>query len=211
MRFTFICFCIFWGFNSSAQKIIIETKLSRTLYCGIDNPVSIWIEGYSPKELNYNVDIGEIISKSETGSLVWRICTSNVFSAKLKVSVNQKVIQEITFRVKRLPTPDILLPGNSHASPFSKIIWQGIRADIKDFAFEGIFCKIVSYDVTIAIKDSKDTIRLINKGAFINKENIPYFEKLKPGDIVFISNVSVKVGCATDIYIIDQVFKRAIY
>lgn len=211
MKFTFICFCIFWVFNSSAQNIIIETKLSRTLYCGIDNPVSVWIEGYSPKELNYNVDVGEIISKSETGSLVWRICTSNVFSAKLKVSVKQKVIQEITFRVKRLPTPDILLPGNSHAYPFSKIIRQGIRADIKDFAFEGIFCEIVSYDVLIAIKDSKDTINLINKGAFVNKENIPYFEKLKPGDIVFINNVSVKVGCATQIYIIDQVFRREIY
>lgn len=211
MKFILLTIYTFLAFNTTAQKVFIETELSRTLYCGIDNSISIWVEGYNTQELSYTVDAGEIISIDKSGRLVWRICSSNILRAKLIISSRKKIIQEIIFLVRKIPPPSISIPGKDHRFPFSSFLWHGIRADIQSFIVEGIMCEVVSYDVNMTFKDSNDTIKFINKGAFLNKENIPYFNKLKPGDTVYVYNVEVKVGCATQTYLINEVFKRVIY
>ena len=210
MRLIFNCISLILALNTSGQKVFVETKLNRVIYCGIDNPISVWVEGSNLKDLSYAVDVGEIISKNDSGNLVWRICTSNIFIAKLKISSKKKVIREITFLIKKLPAPRILVPGENHHSPISKISWQGIRADIIDFTFEGIYCKIVRYNIKILYNKTKDTTTLTNKGSFLNKENTTYFNKLTPGDTVIVYNVEVKVGCAAEVYMINEVFKRVI-
>jgi GldM C-terminal domain len=211
MKFALLCLCAVFLCKASAQKVFVETKLSNTIYYGIDNPVIVWVEGYNPRELNYSVDVGEIISKKDSGKFVWRVCTNIVTTATLKVSHKQKLVAEIIFVVKKIPSPTVRIPENNHHSSFSKIIWQGIRADVMDFVFEGISCEIMSYDISIAFNETKDTVKIKNKGAFLNKENIPYFNKLKPGDSVFVYNVEVKVGCIAEVYMIKEIFKRAIY
>jgi gliding motility-associated protein GldM len=166
----------------------VSADAVKVLYIGLDNPLTVSGGSAGAEKTNASINNGSLQNKGG-GKYVAQV--SNPGEAVISVSVEGKNGGDFKFKVKRIPDP-IPVVGKSYGGviPANEFKGQqGVRAELKDFVFEGVEYNIVSYTfvanggpfVTLAYNP--------NQGAAFNAQTRAIIEKCTAGVSVTIDDI----------------------
>ena len=115
-------------------------------------------------------------------------------TATINVTVEGKTTP-FEFRVKRVPDPVAMIGASSGGRIATNAIkaQQGVRADLRDFVFEGVKFDIVSYVFYATGNGFQEGAQVSqNAGAYFNAESKRLLEKCKPGSTVVIDEIKAR-------------------
>jgi hypothetical protein len=70
---------------------------------------------------------------------------------------------------------------------------QGVRADLRDFVFEGVKFEIVGYTVYATGRGFEDQAQYSpNSGAYFNSESKRILDKLRPGSTLVLDEIKAR-------------------
>jgi hypothetical protein len=170
--------------------LVVSTDKTRVFYKGLPNPLSI-TGGGGAEKVNVTVEgAGASITKSGAGQYLVN-CTQ---LGSVMVNVNDgKVSQKISIPVKRVPDPLAIVGksagGNMAASVFR--VQQGVIADLRDFVFEGIQFKVVSFIVIATGKGFDEPEFAEVNGAAFSGGAKDLVRRCQPGTTVVIGEIKV--------------------
>lgn len=96
----------------------ISLSAMNVMYLGIDNPVTIAVANYNPKDIKVTMENGSILKKDgDYYNYIARPKTIGM--ASLLIYTGEKLIQKAEFRVKRVPDP-VAMIGNKKGGEVSK-------------------------------------------------------------------------------------------
>jgi hypothetical protein len=167
----------------------VSADAVKVLYIGLDNPLTI-TGGTKGAEATQATITNGSLKNLGGGKFV-----ANV-SAPGKTTINVVVDGKSTpfdFRVKNVPNPIAMIGQNEGGRVAANVIksQQGVRADLRDFVFEGVKFDIVGFTVyaTGAGFAEQPGISL-NSGAYFNADSKRVLEKLRPGSTLVIDEIS---------------------
>lgn len=190
------------GSTASVQKKVEYTVGSPTgasvsadavkvLYIGLDNPLTI-TGGTAGDEKTSASMSGGNLSKVGAGKYIARV--SSPGEATVNVTVEGKTTP-FKFRVKRVPDPTPMVgASNGGRIPANAIkAQQGVRADLRDFVFEGVKFEIMSFVVYGTGRGFEEQPGISqNGGAYFNGESKRVLDKLRPGSTLVIDEIRAK-------------------
>ena len=191
---------------------MVKNDAVQPIYKCVDNPVTVQVDHYKPSELTIKVSTGTVIKTNDSGSYNWKVFDCQDKVATVKIYCHNQFIKSIKFHLKRIPDPVAMIGPHegSCRGGFPKIQKQeGIRAELRDFIFEGIQPNVMSFHVTIKkanYNGIKDTILIAdNKGALFNPQVKKMIESLEPGDTVMFDKIMVLVGCEASLRAVKNI------
>jgi gliding motility-associated protein GldM len=172
------------GINVSADAV-------KVLYIGLDNPVSVTGGSKGAEAIQAKIDNGEMTSQGG-GKFIVRPETPG--KATVTVAVDGKVTTA-DFRVKNVPSPTPMV-GNSSGGRISANAFKanaGLRAELKDFVFEGVKYSVSSFVIICTGKGFESTGPKYtqNSGAYFSPEAKGFIEMCKPGSSVIFTDIVV--------------------
>lgn len=121
--------------------VAVSAEKMNVFYIGVPNPVSIAVAGLFPEQIEPQISAnGEIIYDAKTGRATVIVNGGNETSVQLynKSGKQKKLIDEIKFRIKRIPDPVASVFGKKEGSiSKGELIAAGcILAKLENFDFE---------------------------------------------------------------------------
>jgi GldM C-terminal domain len=189
---------------SLSQHIAVSADKNNILYIGVDNPISITVEGISCNDIIVKTDNGSIskyknCSYSFRGSKPGR--TDIILYKKVKAKL--KEIGRRAFRLKNIPVPSFYIAqyGSNYfysdfnnkgkANKVALAAQQYVRAELENFDFQANFL-IDSFSVKIFSGDSCKTKLFFNISNKISQQITDAFSILKNDDIVIFHKIYAK-------------------
>jgi len=179
--------------NSEVAKQEYITAVSPTkmnvLYIGVDNPVSIAVTGAENGKITAEIDNGKITG--ENGNYIVRVQTLGVTT--ITVKVDEKIITQSKFRVKRVPDPIAIINGigNSTELTKEKLLNAG-----------GIAIVLLNFDFDLRFDLVEFTLSAFPLGGFMQSEKSTSYKFSKPqielinstksGDKIYIEDIQAK-------------------
>ena len=170
----------------------VSADAVKVLYIGLDNPLTITGGSAGAEKTQASLNGGGSLKSLGGGKYI-----ANVTSPG-KVTVNVTVEGKTTpfeFRVKRVPDP-VAMIGQSNGGRIPANAFkaqQGVRAELRDFVFEGVKYDIVSYVVYATGAGFTETAGISqNGGAYFNSESKRIIEKCRPNSTVVIDEIKAK-------------------
>lgn len=179
-------------YQASSQNFAIGLDKMNVFYIGLDNPLTIAVEGYSLKDIIVKVDNGKV-SKSY-GSYTYTAGKPGKATITLYVKVNGKVkkIGSNDSRVKNLPYPVFKIGSGREKVPKVEIANQlYVRAELEGFDIDVRYL-IDSFTVCIVSSDTCKFTTHLNIGNKLSDEIRNDFQQLKQNDIVIFKNIYFK-------------------
>jgi gliding motility-associated protein GldM len=175
----------------SPTGISVSADAVKVLYVGLDNPVTISGGAKGAEAVTARIDNGSIRS---AGGGKYIVNVSNPGNASISVTVDGKTTP-FNFRVKNvpLPTPMVGMSAGGSVSVNAFKSNQGVRAELKDFVFEGVKYTVTNYAIICTGKGFESTgpkYTMVN-GAYFNSEARQYIEMCRPGSSVIFYNIVV--------------------
>jgi hypothetical protein len=166
------------GFAVSADKMNVA-------YVGIDNPLTIVVEGYDCKQLVVSVDNG-ILEKTHDCEYNYKPETSGKHDiiVKVKTVKGLRDLGIVVYRVKAIPDPIVSLGRTGH---FAQLNMLGPEVRLNDFDFEA---KFIVKDFTFEVKRENEVIHSVfNEGQLYSGKVKAINERLYPGDTIIVKNI----------------------
>jgi len=176
-------------YQVSSQNFAIGLDRMNVFYIGVDNPLTIAVEGYSLKDIIVKVDNGKV-SKSY-GSYIYSAGTPGKATITLYAKVNGKVkkIGSNDFRVKYFPLPIFKIgSGREKVSKVELANQLYVRAELEGFDID-VRYHIDSFTVCIVSSDTCKFTTRLNIGNKLSDEIRNDFQQLKQNDIVIFKNI----------------------
>ena len=169
----------------------VSADAVKVLYIGLENPMTITGGVGGAEQTDARIDNGSIV-KQGGGKYVATVTTPG--KAIITV-IAQGKSTPFEFRVKRVPNPVAMVGasegGRIQANAFKA--QQGVRADLKDFVFEGVKFDVLSYVFYATGSGFAEQPGISqNPGPYFNAESNRIKEKCKPGTTVVLDEVKVK-------------------
>jgi hypothetical protein len=194
-----------------AQKFAVAADKNNILYIGIDNPLSIAVEGITCNEIFIKTYNGTI-SKYENCTYTFRGNKTGRADIILYKKINNKLkeIGRSVFRLKNIPAPSFYIAqygksflyndfnSKNKASKVVLAAQQYVRADLENFDFDIKFL-IDSFTVKILSSDSSSVKTFLNAGNKIKQEVTEAFHNLKNDDIVLFTKIHAKYPDGLDV------------
>ncbi|MEY3152024.1 MAG: hypothetical protein RLZZ333_621 [Bacteroidota bacterium] len=172
------------GVAASADKM-------NVLYIGVDNPLTI-TAGAGSEKVSAQFSAGTI-TKAGGSKYIVRPAAGSYGDQTVTILVDGKSVGKVGFRVKQLPNPTAyvgnLRPGAVPSASFKAM--GGIIAKLEDSEFDAPF-EVVSYRVGALSSDIPDYAPVDNKGPRWAGAAAALINKLKPGALVAITDITVK-------------------
>lgn len=172
------------GVAASADKM-------NVLYIGVDNPLTI-SAGAGSEKVSAQFSAGTI-TKANGSSYIVKPNAGAYGEQTVTVFVDGKPMGKVGFRVKQLPNPTAfvgnLKAGSVPSSSFKAM--GGLIAKLEDSEFDAPF-EVVSYKVGALSSDIPDYAPIDNKGSRWTGAAATLINKLKPGALVAITDITVK-------------------
>jgi gliding motility-associated protein GldM len=169
----------------------VSADAVKVLYIGLDNPLTI-TGGTAGDEKTTASMSGGNLRKVGAGKYIANV--SSVGKATINVSVGGKTTP-FEFRVKRVPDP-IAMVGASQGGrvPANNVkAQQGVRADLRDFVFEGVKFDIVGFTVYATGRGFEEQPGISpNPGAYFNGESKRILDRLRPGSSLIIDEIKAR-------------------
>lgn len=169
----------------------VSADAVKVLYIGLDNPLTISGGSAGAEKTQATISNGSLKSLGG-GKYVAEV--SSPGKATINVTVEGKTTP-FEFRVKRVPDPIAMIGqssgGRTPANAFKA--QQGVRADLKDFVFEGVKFDIVSYVVYATGSGFSENPGISqNGGPYFNETSKRILDKCRPGSTVVIDEIRAK-------------------
>jgi gliding motility-associated protein GldM len=172
------------GINVSADAV-------KVLYVGLDNPLTISGGSKGAEAVKATIDNGSI---KNNGGGKYIVNVDNPGVATVNVTVDGKTTA-FQFRVKNVPLPTPMVGTSSGGSISSNAFKAnaGVRAELKDFVFEGVKYNVTSYVIICTGKGFEATGPKFAQvsGAYFSPEAKQIIEMCKPGSSVIFTDIVV--------------------
>jgi gliding motility-associated protein GldM len=190
------------GSTASVQKKVEYTVGSPTgasvsadavkvLYIGLENPLTITGGTAGDEKTTASITNGSL-KKTGPGKYVANV--SSPGEATVNVSVEGKSTP-FKFRVKRVPDPTPMVGASQGGRiPANAIKAQaGVRADLKDFVFEGVKFDIIGFTLYATGRGFEENPGISpNPGAYFSGESKRILEKSRPGSTIVIDEIKAR-------------------
>lgn len=178
----------------------------NVLYIGVDNPISLNVEGVSASNLRVSItgSGGEI---NKGSSNLYNVKVTSPGECKITIS-GDGINSSKTYRVKRIPDPVAKLSKYSGGSiGFGEFKAQdGVSAFLDNFDFDAK-CNVQGYNLVYQAK-RQDPVESVNSGARFSNKSQQLLQSAKPGDLYYFDNVkAICPGDKADRSINSMVFK----
>ena len=152
------------------QPLVAVSDQMNVIYMGINNPITVAVENFPTEHVMVTSDDVKVIP-TEKGK--YNLQPRFPGKVIIKVQPRGNAIQEIEYRVKRIPDPIARLGfssgGNIKASEF--IYYTEINAYLQCFDLGE--CEITSQEMTVNYQDGRtDPVSVVNKSREFSKETI---------------------------------------
>ncbi len=193
-------FCLLFSLtfvkNTLFAQSVVANEATNLLYVGVDNPLTIIAQGVPPEALEVRISEGTI-TKMATNVTDYVAKVNKSGKVKIETWHQGKKLEEIEFRVKKIPDPYVRLdlPRGSCSGGGSKLTdAKKMVAVLENFNFDAT-CEVVFFHFSYVPKKG-ETIELDNKGASFSAEVINQIKNANPGDVVYFDKV--KTRCPGD-------------
>jgi gliding motility-associated protein GldM len=170
--------------------ISVSTDATRVLYLGLENPVSISGGSVGAEKVKASSSNGSLDDKGN-GKFIAR--PASLGEAVITVSVDNKPTS-FPLKVKRVPDPTPMVGasngGRMAANAFKA--QQGVRAELKDFIFEGVTYNITSFTLVANGGPLSNLQFSPNAGGLFTGDTRRVIEKCGPGTMVSIDEIKAK-------------------
>ncbi|MCR5014007.1 MAG: hypothetical protein K6A28_04450 [Bacteroidales bacterium] len=178
------------SFTVAPPAVSVSATKMNVVYAGIDNPIAI------------GGGVGGEISASATGATLSRIgngtynlrVNGNPSEVVVHVTSQGNNLGSMKFRVKELPKPTAKIDNVSPDGTVSKsalLAANMVRAEMKDFDFEGVKYDVVGYTVKYKTKAGTTKEEKVT-GSRFNETLKSVFNSANPGDIFMFTAIRVK-------------------
>ncbi|MBN8836591.1 MAG: gliding motility protein GldM [Sphingobacteriia bacterium] len=175
----------------SPTGVTVSADAVKVLYIGLDNPVSITGGAKGAEAIQAKIDNGEMVNQ---GGGRYIVRPENAGKATITVSVDGKV-STADFKVKNVPLPTPMVGtstgGRMSANTFKANV--GLRAELKDFVFEGVKYTVTNFLIIGTGKGFEATGPKYtqNQGAYFSADAKNIIEMCKPGSSVIFTDIVV--------------------
>jgi hypothetical protein len=162
----------------------------KVLYVGLDNEISVSGGGKGAEAIQASIDNGSLESL-DNGRYIAHVNTPG--TANITVSVDGKT-ERFPFKVKNVPPPTIMV-GNSAGGKISANVFKanaGVRAELKDFVFEGVKFTVSGYTIICSGTGFESYKYAQVNGAYFDSEARSIIEQCRAGSYVIIQDISVQ-------------------
>jgi gliding motility-associated protein GldM len=172
------------GASVSADKV-------KVLYIGLENPLTITGGSAGDEKTSASMTSGSL-SKVGAGKYIAKVTSPGTTTINVTVEGKSTPFE---FRVKRVPDP-IAMIGQSSGGRIPVNAFkaqQGVRADLKDFIFEGVKFDIISYVVYATGAGFAENAGISqNGGAYFNGDSKRIIERCRPNSTVVIDEIKAR-------------------
>lgn len=175
----------------SPTGVFVSADKVKVLYVGLDNEISVSGGAKGAEAIRASIDNGSLQS---IGNGRYIAHVNSPGTADITVAVDGKSTT-FPFKVKNVPPPTIMV-GNSAGGRISANAFKanaGVRAELKDFVFEGVKYTVTGYTIICSGKGFESTGYKYAQisGAYFNSEARSIIEQCRPGSYVIIQDISV--------------------
>lgn len=168
----------------------VSADAVKVLYIGLDNPLTVSGGSAGAEKTQAIISSGSLKSLGG-GKYIANVSTPG--KATINVTVEGKTTP-FEFRVKRVPDPVAMIGQSSGGRIATNALkaQQGVRADLRDFVFEGVKFDIVSYVFYATGAGFAEPKWVQNSGPYFNADAKKYLEQCRPGSTVVIDEIKVR-------------------
>lgn len=169
----------------------VSADAVKVLYIGLDNPLTVSGGSAGAEKTQASITGGSLRSLGG-GKYIANVRAPG--KATINVTVEGKTTP-FEFRVKRVPDPVAMIGQSAGGRIATNALkaQQGVRADLRDFVFEGVKFDIVSFVFYATGNGFQEGARFTqNAGPYFNAEAKKYLEQCRPGSTVVIDEVKAK-------------------
>ncbi len=178
------------SFTVAPPAVSVSATKMNVVYAGIDNPIAIG--GGVGGEVTATAT-GASLTRTGAGTYNLRV-VGNPTEVVVHVSSQGNSLGNMKFRVKELPKPTAKIDNVSADGKVSKsalLAANMVRAEMKDFDFEGVKYDVVGYTVKYKTKAGTTKEEKVN-GSKFNETLKSVFNSANVGDIFMFTAIRVK-------------------
>ncbi|MDE3235677.1 MAG: gliding motility protein GldM [Bacteroidota bacterium] len=175
----------------SPTGVFVSAEAVKALYVGLPNPIRISGGSKGAEAINASIDNGSL---KNNGGGSFTAEPESPGKAVIAVTVDGKTTP-FEFKVKRIPDPTPMIGqfggGSVPANAFKANV--GVRADLRDFVFEGVNFTVTGFTIVCTGKGFESTgpKYAVVRGAYFSPEAKQYIEMCRPGSSVNITDITV--------------------
>ena len=177
-------------FTVAPPAVSVSATKMNVVYAGIDNPIAIG--GGVGGEITATAS-GATLTKTGNGTYNLRV-NGNPAEVVVNVSSQGNNIGNMKFRVKELPKPTAKIDNVGADGKVTKsalLAANCVRAEMKDFDFEGVHYDVVGYTVKYKTKAGTNREAKVNSATFSDEiKNV--FNTANVGDMFVFTAIQVR-------------------
>lgn len=178
----------------------ISADKMNVVYIGLDNPISITVEGITSDKVNASATNGTL-KKTGNGKYVFVPSAGKeaVITATGTMPDGKAITSKQVFRIRPLPRPRGYIRGEPDAKgPASNLAQVSVTAKMEDFEFD-VNLRVTQYTIVFPGMGSE----VVNGGGSLPASAASKASRLRPGDVVRIVNIKAKLDNAPGVVIKD--------
>ncbi|MBQ3709888.1 MAG: hypothetical protein II887_04210 [Bacteroidales bacterium] len=177
-------------FTVAPPAVSVSAVKMNVVYAGIDNPIAIG--GGVGGEISASAS-GASLSRTGNGTYNLRVNPGHTGDVVVTVSSQGSSLGSMKFRVKELPKPTAKIDNviDGKVSKNALLAANMVRAEMKDFDFDGVKYDVVGYTVKYRTKAGTMKEEKIS-GSRFNETLKGVFNSANTGDIFVFTGIQVK-------------------
>lgn len=187
------------SFTALKPLAVISATKMNVVYIGLENPISVSVPGYSPKEVQVSISpAGAATFKPDAQAGTYLLNPKYVQGVRevvvsVSVTKNGKTSKmgEQKYRIRQVPKPIPMLGSIEQSGPVSAGVLKTaafVYANLKDFAFDGISYKPTKYTLIYQPKKG-DAKAFFGNGPAVPPEAKAALNNAKTGDRITLVQV----------------------
>ena len=171
----------------------VSADAVKVLYVGLENPLTVSGGSAGAEKTQASIEGGGgNLTSLGGGKYVAKVSTPG--KATINVTVEGKTTP-FEFRVKRVPDPVAMIGQSAGGRIATNALkaQQGVRADLRDFVFEGVKFDVISfvfYATGAGFGEGPKYTQ--NTGPYFNADAKRYLEQCRPGSTVVIDEIKAR-------------------
>ncbi|RYF37778.1 MAG: gliding motility protein GldM [Chitinophagaceae bacterium] len=172
----------------------LQLDKMNVMYIGVDNPMTLSASGYNIEDVSLSLPGAELRGGTGKGTYIAKVTKEGTLdwsiNAKGRTGGGVSKIGGGKIRVKSIPNPvATILNKSSGTIPIAQFkVQTGILAKVENFDFETMF-KVTKFRFTWIPKVGADPYEKEVVGAYFTSEVKNVYPRMRPGDIVIMTNI----------------------
>ncbi len=185
---------------SRPSSATISADKMNVVYIGLDNPISITVEGITSDKVSASATNGSL-KRVGNGKFMFTPTAGKeaVITATGTMPDGKAISSKQVFRIKALPRPRGYVRGEPNAKgPASNLAQVSVSSKFEDFDFD-VNLRVTQFTIVFPGVGSE-----VVNGTALSESAKTKANRLRPGDVVRITNIKTKLeGAASNVIVKD--------